>query len=242
MALSHNQKIFIVEGNIGAGKSTFLKLIKDYLKVQIVFEPIEAWQNVGGTGNLLEKFYKDSPRWAYTFQTYAFITRIKEQEDKAKINSYPIQLLERSVYSDRYCFAKNAFELGNMMLMEWHLYQEWFSWLAETYTQQPHGFIYLKVDPAICYQRLLKRNRDEEATVPLDYLQKLHEKHESWLIEKKDIAPYMKDIPVLVLDCNNDFESNKVETMQHIEKIEAFFNQGTYEVSLRKNIDTSISL
>lgn len=237
MAISNNQKIFSIEGNVGAGKSTFLRMIKEYLKVQIVFEPIEKWQNVGGTGNLLDKFYADTNRWAYTFQTYAFITRIQEQEDQAKINPNSIQILERSVYSDRYCFAQNSFELGTMTALEWHLYQEWFSWLVDTYTQRPHGFIYLKVDPTICYQRLLKRSRQEEASVPLEYLQKLHEKHEAWLIEKKDIAPSVQEIPVLVLDCNNDFEFNKAEQIKHIDKIEAFLNGGNKLISIRKDLD-----
>ena len=39
-------KAIIVEGNIGAGKSTFLRLINDLLDVQVVYEPHEQWQNV----------------------------------------------------------------------------------------------------------------------------------------------------------------------------------------------------
>ena len=47
----------IVEGNIGAGKSTFLKMVNDYLDLQIVYEPHEQWQDVGGE-NVLDHFYK----------------------------------------------------------------------------------------------------------------------------------------------------------------------------------------
>ncbi len=103
----NTKKIFIVEGNIGAGKSTFLKLIKNKINVQVVFEPLNRWQNIGNGGNLLEKFYQDTSRWGYTFQTYAFITRIIEQQQQALQNPFGAQVLERSVYSDRYCFAKN---------------------------------------------------------------------------------------------------------------------------------------
>jgi len=49
-----NQSSFIVEGNIGAGKSTFLKLIKDRLPVQVVYEPHKKWQSVQGGENLLD--------------------------------------------------------------------------------------------------------------------------------------------------------------------------------------------
>ena len=69
------KKLFILEGNIGAGKSTFLRLAGDTLPLQIVPEPHTKWQQVGGH-NLLEKFYTDTNRWAYTFQSYAFVTRV----------------------------------------------------------------------------------------------------------------------------------------------------------------------
>ncbi len=103
---------FIIEGNIGAGKSTFVSLIKKELDVHVVYEPHDQWQMVGGTENLLEKFYTDTARWAYTFQTYAFVSRVRAQEQHRKEYPHMPQVLERSVYSDRYCFAKNCFELG----------------------------------------------------------------------------------------------------------------------------------
>ena len=231
---------FIIEGNIGAGKSTFLKMVKEYLNVQAVFEPHQRWQNVGGSGeNILEKFYTDTPRWAYSFQTYAFITRIMAQEEHARLNPYSVQVLERSVYSDRYCFAQNCFELGTMTALEWQLYQDWFAWLVTNYTVKPTGFIYMQTDPLICYQRLLKRNRSEEAAVPVAYLEKLHEKHEKWLVHKIDVAPYLKDTPVLILDCNKDFEHDVAQQERHIEKIVAFMQK--YQAGMINSRSSSLS-
>lgn len=218
------QRSFIVEGNIGAGKSTFLHMLKQYLNVQIMLEPHEQWQNVADGHNLLDLFYKDPKRWAYSFQSYAFISRIMMQQAHARTNPYMIQILERSVFSDRYCFALNAYELRYMNPLEWKIYQEWFSWLVEAYLPKPDGFIYLRTNPAICYSRLKQRNRNEEATVSLDYITKLHEKHESWLIEKKDIAPSLAQIPVLVLECDIDFEHNKEEQEKHVEYVGAFIS------------------
>lgn len=221
--MSTRYRSLIVEGNIGAGKSTFLKIVDKGLPVHVVYEPHTQWQNVGGTENILDKFYKDPRRWAYSFQTYAFVTRVVEQEKHAYLYPNSTHVLERSVFSDRYCFAKNAFETGSMNTLEWKLYQEWFSWLVDGYTRKPDGFIYLKTDPEVCYERLLKRNRHEEAGVPLDYIKQLHDKHESWLCEKKDIKPYLQDVPVLVLECNVDFENNKQEQDRHISRIREFF-------------------
>lgn len=218
------QRCLIVEGNIGAGKSTFLAMLGRYLNTQLVFEPHEQWQNVGDE-NLLDHFYKDTQRWAYTFQSYAFVTRVKAQEEHSKINTRPLQILERSVFSDRYCFARNSFDLGYMSSLEWQLYQEWFSWLVDSYTTKPDAFIYLRTDPTVCYERLVKRNRSEEKNVPLDYIQLLHKKHEDWLLHKKDVAPYLQNVPVLVLECNNDFEHSIAEQHKHIKSIVQFIEK-----------------
>ncbi|MEX0940127.1 MAG: deoxynucleoside kinase [Candidatus Babeliales bacterium] len=207
-----------IEGNIGAGKSTILSIIQKWLPVNIVLEPHEKWQNVGGH-NLLEKFYTDTPRWAYTFQTYAFVSRILAQQQNQQLSS--INILERSVFSDRYCFAKNCYESGIMSALEWQLYKEWFSWLVDAYVSPMKGFIYLQADPAVCYKRLLKRNRSEEVNVSLEYLEKIHAKHEKWLIGKNE---QYRDVPVLILECNKDFEHDIEEQEKHLQSISEFLN------------------
>lgn len=240
MLTSTKQKSFIVEGNIGAGKSTFLKIINDYLHVQVVPEPHEKWQNVGGSSeNILEKFYSDTSRWAYTFQTYAFVTRVLAQAEHAARNPHAVQVLERSVYSDRYCFAKNCFELGSMSSLEWQLYKEWFSWLVETYTAAPAGFIYLRTDPCVAYDRILKRSRTEESAVPFAYIEKVHQKHEDWLIDKIGITPSLHNTPVLVLDCNKEFENDKTEQERHITAVMHFIEENNFK---NTNFDKRSSL
>ena len=231
-------KAIIVEGNIGAGKSTFLRLIKDLLDVQVVYEPHEQWQDIDGE-NILDSFYKDKNRWAYTFQSYAFITRIMAQEQADKTSFKSLQILERSVYSDRYCFAKNLFEMGEMTSLEWKLYQDWWGWFVKHYTKKPSGFIYLQASPEICYNRLLKRARSEESAVPLDYLTMLHAKHENWFIDKQDVDDYIKNVPVLILDCTQDFEANPELCKKYAQQIIDFF---AFDCNLDLPINKNISL
>lgn len=212
---------FPIEGNIGAGKTTFLRVVGEHLNTQVIPEPHEAWQNINGE-NLLDVFYKDGKRWAYTFQTYVFITRIIRCEEWTKKSSHPFQLSERSVFADRHCFAKNSYEMGLMNDLEWNLYKEWFSWFVENRVTKPAGFIYLRADPSVCHQRLVKRNRFEEKLVTLDYLKLLHAKHEAWLIHKKDVNAQVRDVPVLVLDCDREFESNNALQKEYAERVAEF--------------------
>jgi deoxyadenosine/deoxycytidine kinase len=220
---SKNYRRIIVEGNIGAGKSTFLRLLQETFFANFIVEPHEEWQNVGGH-NLLDKFYHDKMRWAYTFQSYAFITRMRADEHGIKNSTHDTHILERSVYSDRYCFAKNCFEMGVISELEWKLYQEWFTWLIESQHYRPDGFIYLQTDPSICYQRMITRNRSEESTISIEYLNMIHQKHEDWLIKKEGVPSYLKDVPVLILECNEDFEHSAEEQEKHFSAIQSFFN------------------
>jgi deoxyadenosine/deoxycytidine kinase len=212
---------FVIEGNIGAGKSTFLRQVGRYLDAQMVAEPVQEWQNIGGE-NLLDAFYSNGQRWAYSFQTYAFITRMMAQEEHARNSTKPFQMIERSIFADRCCFAKNAYELGLMTKLEWNMYQSWFAWFIQGKIEVPAGFIYLRTDPQVCHQRLVKRCRSEEVGVTLEYLTLLHEKHEAWLIHKKELDDFMQNKPVLVLDCNESFESNVPLQKQHAEQIIRF--------------------
>jgi deoxyadenosine/deoxycytidine kinase len=227
-----DKRLFILEGNIGAGKSTLLKILKETLNIDIIDEPIDKWQNVDGQENLLDLFYKDTKRWAYTFQSYAFISRVQAIFDSSKRpGSSPTQILERSVFSDRFCFAKNAYEAGLMSDLEWQIYKDWFEWLVGSYMPKPQGFIYLRTTPHVSHARLTKRNRHEESSVALDYMEALHKKHEDWLIHKVEQPAYIAHIPVLALECDHDFEKDRNELDRHVALIKSFIETGVSPLS-----------
>ena len=53
------------------------------IHLQVVPEPVNEWQHIrssngGEPFNLLEAFYKDPSRFAYTFQNYVFVTRLMQ--------------------------------------------------------------------------------------------------------------------------------------------------------------------
>ncbi|MEW5301678.1 MAG: hypothetical protein WDW36_004523 [Sanguina aurantia] len=75
-----------LEGNISAGKSTLLNIIKQNTSdigddLTVVPEPVEKWQSLDAGGskvNMLDEFYKAPERYAYTFQNYVFLTRMTQ--------------------------------------------------------------------------------------------------------------------------------------------------------------------
>ncbi|XP_036920747.1 deoxyguanosine kinase, mitochondrial isoform X1 [Sturnira hondurensis] len=183
-------------------------------------------------GNLLDLMYRQPARWSYTFQTFSFMTRLKvglepfpEKLFQAK---EAVQIFERSVYSDRYIFAKSLFENGAINDMEWHIYQEWHSFLLQEFAcrLQLHGFIYLRATPQVCLKRLQQRDRKEEKGIELAYLEQLHDQHEAWLVHKttKLHSEALLNIPVLVLDVNDDFSKEVTKQEELMRKVNTFVN------------------
>jgi len=214
--------MYILEGNIGAGKSTFLKLLgKELAYTSIGLEPKTSWSEHVGGQSLLANFYQDPKRWGYTLETLAMICRVKEHKTEQE-RSYPFHIVERSIYSGYYCFAKNSYENGFLTDLEWHIYQQWFLFLTTDICHAPQGFIYLHVDPEVAYERTKKRNRSAEKTMTLDYLKQIHQHHDAFLLEKDDLLASLLTIPVLVIDGNSDFEHDPVHFEKQCAAVEDF--------------------
>ncbi|CAL4953462.1 unnamed protein product [Urochloa decumbens] len=190
--LHKNRRLtFCVEGNISVGKTTFLQRIANETielrdLVEIVPEPIAKWQDVGPEHfNILDAFYAEPERYAYTFQNYVFVTRVMQEKESAS-GIKPLRLMERSVFSDRMVFVRAVHEANWMNEMEISIYDSWFDPVVSSLPGLiPDGFIYLRASPDTCHKRLMVRKRSEEGGVTLDYLRGLHEKHESWLLPSK---------------------------------------------------------
>lgn len=83
----------------------------------------------------------------------------------------------------------------------------------------------LRSKPETCFERLKIRARSEETNVSLEYLQSLHNRHEDWFIEKKPslkISKRISNIPVLVIDCDEDFLKNKERREAMLNEINEF--------------------
>lgn len=176
--------------------------------------------------------YDKPSRWSYTFQTYACLSRVRAQlqpvSAKLQQAEHPIQFYERSVYSDRYVFASNLFESGDFTETEFAIYQDYHSWLHSQFEAdlELDAMIYLQADPEKCMQRLKRRAREEEQGIPLEYLEQLHYKHECWLNNRTTQVEfeYLKDLPILVLDVNDDFLNDRIKQQAVIDKVKEFLS------------------
>lgn len=216
LVISVQPSILLIEGNIGVGKSTFLSMLHSYLpELTMISEPCSDWQDVSGH-NLLAAFYKDAARWSCTMQLYALMTFLRKMQkiidDNASSNLF---VMERSLYSCRYCFATHLYAIGCMNDLEWALYTDAWNWYI-THFPKPIGIIYLRADPEICYERMKLRARNEESVVPLSYLKMLHERHERWLMLKEQSS---YNIPVLEIDASCNFKDDKEQQKQIISQI-----------------------
>ena len=142
----------------------------------------------------------------------SFISRIKKIEEAGKTN---ILFVERSIYTDRHCFAKLCYEGGKMTKLEYDIYCKWNDWLSQGFNVKPDAYIYLKCHPNINSERIKERSRDGEENIPLEYLQALHDKHEEWM-EKES-----RSIPVLTIDAMDNFKDEQVMD-KIIENVKAF--------------------
>ena len=182
-------RIFFVEGNIGTGKSTFLKMIEDMNDndFQVIYEPLDLWLNFTDENgkNILQYFYEDSKRYAYTFQNIAFLSRVEKLSEIDMTKKYVF--IERSIWSDRNIFAKNCYENGMISEIEYKLYCKWFDWLSENndiLKNLDYSFVYLHVSPEVSHERMNERNRKEENKISLEYLAQIAKKHDDWLLNE----------------------------------------------------------
>ncbi len=173
-----------IEGNIGSGKSTLVKKIREkFPHVVIVDEPVEEWASItdsNGVG-ILERYYSDQKRWAFAFQMMAFITRAKRL---INIDKNAIVITERSVFTDREIFAKMLFDAGKIEDIEYSIYLKWFDELSKGI--KVDQIIYMNTPPEVCCDRVISRGRKGES-IPLEYLQDCHKYHEEWMSHETSV-------------------------------------------------------
>jgi deoxyadenosine/deoxycytidine kinase len=177
-------RILSIEGNIGAGKSTLIREIKEKYKdrndIYVVEEPVDIWERVKTNGQtIIEKFYQDKNKYSFPFQVLAYTTRLNLIKDALKIEGVKTIIMERSLEADRNIFAKMLYDDGFIEESLYQIYEVMSDLGLKDYSAD--GIVWLDTEPDICIERIKKRNREGEESISIDYLNNCDIYHKEWL-------------------------------------------------------------
>jgi deoxyadenosine/deoxycytidine kinase len=111
------------------------------------------------------------------------------------------------------------FDSGNIELINYRIYLQWFNTFAEDFPVSK--VIYVNTAPEICHQRILKRSRTGESNIPLEYLENCHKYHTD-MLDVSSLDCVCKE--QLVLNGNVDIYENKEQLSEWIERINTFIH------------------
>jgi deoxyadenosine/deoxycytidine kinase len=196
--------IVSIEGNIGAGKSTFLEKLRENLgegdsNLEVVFmqEPVDVWQTITDKSgeDILTKYYADPAKYAFSFQIMAYSTRLAMF--KKAVREHPncdVILCERSLEADRNIFAKMLRDEGNIEDIMYQIYDRLYADTAQDYLAD--GIVYMATPPMVCYDRIQQRNRKGESEIAMPYLMNCHAYHTAWLSNQTDLEEKTEVLPL----------------------------------------------
>lgn len=167
-----SQKIFIaVAGNIGTGKTTLTQMLAEHFKWEAHFESVSD-------NPYLVDFYGDMKRWSFPLQIYFMTHRTKAHQAITQGTASAMQ--DRTIYEDANIFARNLFEQGLMEERDYQNYLEVYR-VVTSALQPPDLMIYLRKSLPRLKEQILKRGRDYEQDMPVDYLSNLNRYYDEWI-------------------------------------------------------------
>ena len=203
----------VIEGPIGVGKTSLAKRMALHLRAETLLEEPEA-------NPFLERFYRDSARYAFSTQVFFLFQRVHQLRD----------LAQRDLFSDifvaDFLLEKDAlFASLTLADDELHLYRQIYSNLA-VQTSAPDLVIYLDAPPAALLTRIAERGRAMEVSISESYLAQLCEAYTRFFYQ-------YEAAPVLTVNTENldpasddaDFEM-LLDRIRQMRGRREFFNRG----------------
>ncbi|AHH05179.1 Deoxyguanosine kinase [Borrelia miyamotoi FR64b] len=173
--------VIVIEGLIGVGKTTLGHFLSSELNI-----PFYSELNNEFTLHMLDKFYKDKSRWAFSMQINFLNERFRLIKDICRTKG---GILDRSIYGDR-VFASLLNDNGYISDYEYMIYLNLLDNMLE-HSQRPLLLVYLDCSIDEAKRRIKNRNRNFERDISREYLKGLKEKYLSWY-DSYDLSPKLR--------------------------------------------------
>ncbi len=160
-ALPDNLRYVVIEGVIGAGKTSLARRLAEHFSGRLVLEEFDE-------NPFLERFYDDRPRWALQTQLSFLASRFRQQQSLARPDLF------HSVSVSDYAFDKDRiFARINLDGDELALYETMFTIMQPT-VPRPDMIVYLQASTDRLMQNIAERGRSYEANMERDYIDSLN--------------------------------------------------------------------
>lgn len=204
-------------GMIGAGKSTYTEMISKRLGTEAFFESVDY-------NPILDKFYDNPQKWAFSLQIYFLNTRFRSIKAALTDDN---NVLDRSIYEDALFTRVNHLQ-GNISKEEMDIYNDLLANMMEELAGMPRKapdlLIYLDGSFEKILEHIRKRGREfeqiEDDPELLAYYELLYNNYEQWYQEYDQSAKIKIDI--------NKFDI--VNNLGDEEKVMAIIEEALLEV------------
>lgn len=181
----------VVEGNIGAGKTSLVKMISKQYNARMILEQF-------ADNPFLPKFYKDQERYSFPLELSFLADRYRQL--KTKLGDQ--DLFKSFTISDYYFMKSLIFAKTTLADDEFRLYRQIFNIIYQS-LPKPCLYIYLHLDVEKILYNINCRGRDYEKAITAEYLEKIQTGYFDFFKQETDMK-------ILVVDtCNVDFVNNK---------------------------------
>lgn len=184
-------RLILVAGNIGAGKTSLTERLGARLGWETAYESV-------ADNPFMADFYGDMARWSFHLQVF-FLGHRAEQH--IRLAQRPASaIIDRSIYEDAHIFARALHHLGHLTERDYVAYRRIFDLVIAT-LPRPDLLLYLRAPAPALLERIRARGRETEAGITADYLSLLDSFYGEWL-ETFDLCPVLS-IPSEDLDFVN---------------------------------------
>lgn len=181
----------VIEGNIGAGKTSLATRIASEFNARLVLEQF-------ADNPFLPKFYEEPDKYAFPLELSFLASRYKQLNDE--LGSQDI--FKSFTVADYYFMKSLVFAASTLKGEEYNLYRQIF-YIIYGQMPKPDIYVYLHQTPAKLLENIGKRGRDYERNITAGYLQKIQESYFSFFRQNPE-SKY------LIIDINNiDFVENE---------------------------------